>query len=92
MKDPVALKRAETERKWRAELNRLGFDVVHERFITRMPAIDFMPYPDAAFLERWIAGKKRAARFRTVFWGTISIIAMIAACIAAWPTVKGWIG
>jgi hypothetical protein len=56
-----------------------------------MPVTDLIPYPDAAFVQNWIDQKNRFAKIWIGLMAGVSIVAMIAACIAAWPVVKGWL-
>jgi hypothetical protein len=91
MADPIAIKRAEAEKIWRADMKQLGADVVRTRFTARMPVTDRMPYPDSAFVQMWLDQKGRNAKIWAGFVTAVSIVAMIAACIAAWPVVNGWL-
>jgi hypothetical protein len=91
MADPVAIKRAEAEEVWRSDMEQLGRDVVRTRFIARMPITDRMPYPDSNFVQNWLDQKDQIAKIRTALVTAVSVVAMIAACIAAWPVVKGWL-
>jgi hypothetical protein len=56
---------------------------------TRKPAAVSMRSPEA-----WRCNKKRAAKIRNaLLYGvslSVSIVAMIAACIAAWPVINEW--
>jgi hypothetical protein len=90
--DPVAIERAKTEKKLRAEMQRLGVGVVRARFIARQPVTDAMPYPDAIYARQWLADEERKARRRERFLTAVAVVAAIAACIAAWPIVRGWFG
>jgi hypothetical protein len=92
MADPIAIKRAEAQKIWRSDMETLGRDVVRTRFTARMPVTDRMPYPDSDFVQRWLAEKDHRARRWAGFLTVVSIVAVIAACIAAWPVVKGWLG
>jgi hypothetical protein len=91
MADPVVVRRAQMEKIWRKELDDFGPDVVRTRYTARLPVTDHMPYPDAAFVQKWLDEHDRKAKCRTHVLTFLSIVAMIAACIAAWPVVVGWL-
>lgn len=92
MVDPILIKRAEAERKWRAEMKQLGLETVRTRFTARLPVTDVMPYPDAKFVQDWLARQDRKVRARASFVTTLALIGTIAACIVAWPVVRDWFG
>jgi hypothetical protein len=92
MADPVVKKRTEIEKIWRTDMEQLGADTVRTRSIARMPVTDRMPYPEQSLVQKWLNQQNRNARVRTGLVTAVSVIAMIAACIAAWPVIKGWLG
>jgi hypothetical protein len=96
MEEEARRKRAEQVRSWLAEMERLGADVVRFRIASRQPVTEIFPYPDAPIAEEWLPGKKRAAAVGAAwlyaFSLLVSIVAAVAACIAAWPVLKEWFG
>jgi hypothetical protein len=88
--------RTELERHWRAEMERLGPDVVCMRLASRMSVTERPPHPDPKFAHSWLRKKERAARRRAAWRFGITLlvaaVSMIAACIAAWPVIeeRGW--
>jgi hypothetical protein len=92
------MSQADAERRWRDEMDRLGIHLVRERFADRRPVIDIAPYPETAFIEKWlrekqaVAERREDARFKTIrLWTIIAAvagtIAALASIIAAWPVV-----
>jgi hypothetical protein len=91
MADPVKIERAELERRWRTEMKQLGVNTIRTRFIQRMLVTDTMPYPEHAFIQAWLEKQERKARLRADVMRAIVVVGVIAACIAAWPTVRDWL-
>lgn len=86
---PIAVKRSEVERIWRADMKQLGKDVVRKRYAERLPVTDRMPYPDAAFVQRWF--DRQDLKSGTGAW-FVGFLTLAFAAIAAWPVIKDWIG
>lgn len=91
MADSSAIKRAEAEKIWRADMRQLGTDEVRTRFTAHVPVTDRSPYPDSAFVQKWLDQKDRNEKIWIGFVAATSIVAMIATCIAAWPDIKNWL-
>jgi hypothetical protein len=72
-------------------MERLGPEMVRMRLIDRRPVTSRPPYPEPAFVEKWLVRKARHSNLRADLLAAALIIAMIAACIAAWPVARGWI-
>jgi hypothetical protein len=89
--DETRQKRTKQERAWLSEMERLGPEMVRMRLIDRRPVTSRPPYPEPAFVEKWLIRKTRRSNLRADLLAAIMIIAMIAACIAAWPVARGWI-
>ena len=71
-----------------AEMKQLGRDVVAQRFTSRQPVIDLMPYPEADFVRKWLDQEERDAKF----WPRIvTFLTLAFAAIAAWPIIKSWL-
>jgi hypothetical protein len=86
---------AALEERWRADMERLGLEEVRRLRARKIVAIGKEPNPDVPFIDAWIKKKVRAGRWRAA-WGYgialfVSIVAMVAACIAAWPVIEGWL-
>jgi hypothetical protein len=67
VKDWTRVSRADLETRWRADLKRLGRDVVRQRFTDRQAVTNTMPYPDADFVRKWLDQEERNAKF----WPTV---------------------
>ena len=95
VKFKIRRERAQLERYWLAEMERLGAELVHARHADRRPVTDQPPYPETHFVEAWLKKKAHAAKVRAAWLYAIplavSIIAAVAACIAAWPVLKEWL-
>ena len=93
--EEIKRERAQLERYWLAEMERLGAELVHARHADRRPVTDQPPYPETHFVEAWLKKKAHAAKVRAAWLYAIplavSIIAAVAACIAAWPVLKEWL-
>jgi hypothetical protein len=80
--------RVAQEKRWRAEMEKLGRDVVSQRFTNRQAIIDLMPYPEADFVRKWLDEQERKAKFWPTF---VTLLTVLLAGIAAWPVIQGWI-
>jgi hypothetical protein len=86
------------EARWRAALNRLGPEGVRARLaqLTSFDADemveigDFMPLPSRQFVEAWLHRKDRTKRRINAFMVLATLIATVAAVIAATPIIKAW--
>jgi hypothetical protein len=47
-----------------------------------------MPYPEAAFVQRWLDRQDLKA---TIWSAFIGLLTLAFAAIAAWPVIKDWI-
>jgi hypothetical protein len=81
--------------RFRADLEKLGEDVVRHRLANRMPigdGSDNLPYDEA---KAWLAEKATArhsvGKFRFWIILVIAVISAVAAAIAAVPVLKSWI-
>jgi|tagenome__1003787_1003787.scaffolds.fasta_scaffold17906773_1 hypothetical protein len=88
--------RAHQVRVWRGQMTLLGYETVRGRYSNRMAITDTPPHPDDECVSAWLKDQEAEIRRRETrrFWGmlVIAIIAMVAACIAAWPVLVGWFG
>jgi hypothetical protein len=73
-------------------MDKLGLETVRQRQTQRLPVTDAMPYPEADFVLGWIAEKERPVKIWRAVLAGAAIVAAVAACIAAWPVIKGWFG
>jgi hypothetical protein len=93
--EEIRRERAQLERYWLAEMERLGAELVHARHADRRPVTDQPPHLETHFVEAWLKKKAHAAKVRAAWLYAIplavSIIAAVAACIAAWPVLKEWL-
>jgi hypothetical protein len=94
---------AKDRERWRDSLEHLGPEEVRSRLnrtttfelneIVEMGEL-MMPWPDRSFVQGWLAEKRAKAdrRDRSVRWWTIiaAVAAVIAAVFAAWPIVSQW--
>jgi hypothetical protein len=87
--EPLQVSRAKLEAIWRADMKQLGREVVRKRYAERMPVTDRMPYPEAAFVQRWLDRQDLKAKIGAAL---IGILTLGFAAIAAWPVIKDWIG
>jgi hypothetical protein len=86
------------EARWRAALNRLGPEGVRARLaqLTSFDADemveigDFMPLPSRQFVEAWLHRKDRTKRRINAFMVLATLIATVAAVVAAFPIIKTW--
>jgi hypothetical protein len=94
------------EQRWLAAMEALGPQVVagklqgfgtnYGRGADVMGIVDSNPHPSRAYVENWLAEKRRAAealersRFRWVVW--LAVAAAIFSAIAAWPILRSWLG
>jgi hypothetical protein len=84
----------EDVRRWRAEMDRLGYGTVVTRYAQRMPVTDLGPYPDSQTVEAWLREQQEAAervegrRFATIRRWTVT--AAIAGIIAALASIVGF--
>jgi hypothetical protein len=91
VKDWNRMSRDKAEKQWLDDMKSLGREVVLQRFTNRLPVTDRMPYPDSGFVQRWLDRQHHKARIWAAVLTASSIVAAIAACIAAWPVVRDWI-
>jgi hypothetical protein len=87
VKDYVTIKRADLEKRWRADLKQIGRETVRYRYINPPPVTDAMPYPEAEFVRKWLAQQDRNAKLLPVL---VTVLTLLFAGIAAWPVIKGW--
>jgi hypothetical protein len=84
--------RIDQERRWLAELERLGPKIVRARQRARKPVTDQAPYPDASFVQAWLRRKDRETRRRHALYCTLLVLFATVTVISAWREIKSWLG
>jgi hypothetical protein len=80
------------ERRWLAELERLGPKIVRARQRAGKPVTDQAPYPDASFVQAWLRRKDRETRRRIALYCTLLVLIAAVTVISAWRAIKPWLG
>jgi hypothetical protein len=58
MPNDIKKERAAQEQLWLEQMDEIGLETVLARFANRMAVTDLGPYPDNAFVLKWIHNKK----------------------------------
>jgi hypothetical protein len=94
MNNSAKTERANQEKRWLEQMEELGVETVHARFVNRMAVTDLGPYPEGDFVQRWLINKRQEAWYRSWarYWFSIFVaaVAAVASCIAAWPVMQEW--
>jgi hypothetical protein len=78
--------RFDQQRRWLAEMERLGPRLVRARLRGAKPVTSQAPYPETQFVEAWLRRKRRRGPLQF-----FALVMLVIAITAAWFLIETWL-